>query len=127
MAKPRKTSEPTRTTPLRDAVDTTPRLRRRASTPAGEHASSADRAGLSERAGAVETPGSVIMGSGATRRTHGGDRPSAADSTYEPMHDEIARRAYEIFTRRSGAPGNPMDDWIEAERELREERTGRRS
>jgi hypothetical protein len=32
-------------------------------------------------------------------------------------HDQIARRAYEIF--RSGTGGTPEDNWFRAERELR--------
>ncbi len=35
-----------------------------------------------------------------------------------PTHDEIALRAYHIYLERSGAPGNPLEDWIRAEREL---------
>ncbi len=126
MAKPRKINEPTGKAPSRDGSASAPRLRRRVSTPAQEHASSADRAGLSERAGAGETPASVIMDSAAARRTRGIEPSSASGASREARHDEIAQRAYEIYVRRGGAPGNPMDDWIEAERQLREERFGRR-
>ena len=35
--------------------------------------------------------------------------------------DEIARRAYELFQRRGGAPGRDLEDWLQAERELRPE------
>jgi hypothetical protein len=38
----------------------------------------------------------------------------------EPTHDQIKKRAYQIFLARKGAPGNPMADWLQAERELRE-------
>jgi hypothetical protein len=31
----------------------------------------------------------------------------------------IAVRAYEIFIARNGAPGDPVSDWLQAERELR--------
>ena len=31
---------------------------------------------------------------------------------------KIAQRAYEIYLERNGAPGNPLDDWVRAEREL---------
>jgi hypothetical protein len=37
-------------------------------------------------------------------------------------HDEIARRAFEISLRRGGEPGHEQEDWLRAERELREER-----
>jgi hypothetical protein len=35
-----------------------------------------------------------------------------------PAHDEIALRAYHIYLQRQGAPGNPFDDWKQAEHEL---------
>jgi len=31
---------------------------------------------------------------------------------------EIAMRAYEIYLERNGAPGNPLEDWVRAEREV---------
>ena len=33
-------------------------------------------------------------------------------------HEQIARRAYEIYLERSGGPGSPDDDWAQAVREL---------
>jgi hypothetical protein len=36
--------------------------------------------------------------------------------------DAIAARAYQIFVRRGGGPGNPVDDWRRAEAELRAEK-----
>ena len=44
--------------------------------------------------------------------------PATAVST-----DAIEARAYEIFLRRAGRPGNPVDDWRRAEAELRGEIT----
>jgi hypothetical protein len=35
-----------------------------------------------------------------------------------PGPEDIALRAYEIYLERRGAPGNPLDDWTRAEREL---------
>jgi Protein of unknown function (DUF2934) len=35
-----------------------------------------------------------------------------------PTHEEIALRAYMIYLERNGAPGNPLEDWTRAEREL---------
>ncbi len=43
-------------------------------------------------------------------------------STKEPTEAEIRQRAYEIYQRRHGAAGDPFADWVQAERELREER-----
>ena len=31
---------------------------------------------------------------------------------------DIATRAYEIFKARNGEPGDPVSDWLQAEREL---------
>ena len=38
-----------------------------------------------------------------------------------PTQEEIALRAYHIYLERSGAPGNELEDWIRAERELLEQ------
>lgn len=35
-----------------------------------------------------------------------------------PTNEEIALRAYHIYLERNGAPGNPLEDWARAEREL---------
>ncbi len=37
-------------------------------------------------------------------------------------HEQIRLRAYEIYLERGGFPGNELDDWLQAEREL--ERAG---
>jgi hypothetical protein len=38
-----------------------------------------------------------------------------------PTTEEIALRAYQIYLERGGAPGNALDDWTRAERELQQE------
>jgi hypothetical protein len=35
------------------------------------------------------------------------------------LEDLIRRRAYELFEARGGSPGDPEDDWLRAEREVR--------
>ena len=40
-----------------------------------------------------------------------------------PTQDEIALRAYHIYLQRGGAPGNELEDWTRAERELLQERS----
>jgi DUF2934 family protein len=45
-------------------------------------------------------------------------KPRAAK--IHPTTEEIALRAYQIYLERSGAPGNALDDWTRAERELLE-------
>jgi len=39
-------------------------------------------------------------------------------ATPAPSHDDIAARAYQIYQQRGYAPGDPMQDWLQAEREL---------
>jgi hypothetical protein len=34
--------------------------------------------------------------------------------------EEIRRRAYEIYLERGGQPGGELDDWLQAERELKD-------
>jgi hypothetical protein len=38
------------------------------------------------------------------------------------MHEEIEKRAYEIYLRRGGEDGRDLDDWFAAEQELAQER-----
>jgi hypothetical protein len=37
----------------------------------------------------------------------------------QPTHEQIARRAYELFLARGGQHGNHEQDWQQAERELK--------
>jgi hypothetical protein len=37
----------------------------------------------------------------------------------EPSHDEIARRAYQLYEARGGEPGRDWEDWLQAEEQLR--------
>jgi len=36
----------------------------------------------------------------------------------QPSAESIRRRAYELYLEREGAPGDPLADWLRAEREL---------
>lgn len=36
-----------------------------------------------------------------------------------PSHEEISRRAHELWAKRGGAGGNAQEDWLRAEQELR--------
>jgi hypothetical protein len=42
----------------------------------------------------------------------------SASARSTPSGDQIARRAYELYLSRGGQPGNPEQDWLQAEREL---------
>jgi hypothetical protein len=36
-----------------------------------------------------------------------------------PSHEEISRRAHELWVKRGGVGGNAQEDWLRAEQELR--------
>jgi hypothetical protein len=36
------------------------------------------------------------------------------------LEDEIRRRAYELYQQRGAAPGSEAEDWLAAEREVRQ-------
>jgi len=51
--------------------------------------------------------------------------PAVSDSkTSEarPEREEIEVRAYQIYVERGGTPGQDVEDWLQAERELLEKR-----
>jgi hypothetical protein len=56
--------------------------------------------------------GSQLLGDA---RPHENLRPNSGSAR---SHDVIARRAYEIYLARGGAPGRDLDDWLQAEREF---------
>ena len=39
-------------------------------------------------------------------------------TNHRPTAEQIAMRAYELFLARGATPGNDMEDWLQAEREL---------
>jgi len=47
-------------------------------------------------------------------------QPHAEETSanHAPSHEEIRRRAYEIYLERDGLQGDELDDWLRAEREL---------
>jgi hypothetical protein len=45
-------------------------------------------------------------------------------ASYAPSHDDIRRRAYEIYLERGGFPGHELEDWLQAEREFVSARIG---
>ncbi|AKJ01699.1 hypothetical protein ATI61_103411 [Archangium gephyra] len=46
-------------------------------------------------------------------------RNAAASNRTQPTHEQIARRAYELFLARGGGHGQHEQDWAQAERELK--------
>jgi hypothetical protein len=71
----------------------------------------------------------VAEGSPSMHATHGmemrGERPGVND-TSAATDEAIAARAYELYQARGGTHGADMDDWLQAERELRGERQEQR-
>jgi DUF2934 family protein len=57
-------------------------------------------------------------GNSALRTTSVQRQADEASARPTPSHEEIRRRAYEIYLERDGLPGNELDDWLRAEREL---------
>ena len=52
--------------------------------------------------------------------TSDAERPTNAQSGEQPIPEEsIRNRAHEIYKRRGAEPGHDMDDWLQAESELR--------
>jgi hypothetical protein len=51
----------------------------------------------------------------------GNPRENICEDRMNPAKDEIRQRAYEIFQARSGEPGHGLDDWLQADRELKQE------
>jgi hypothetical protein len=44
------------------------------------------------------------------------EKPGVAKN--QPTREDIALRAYHIYVERGGIPGNELEDWMEAERQL---------
>jgi hypothetical protein len=55
-----------------------------------------------------------------TRKSPSPEAKKPRAAKIHPTTEEIALRAYQIYLERSGAPGNALDDWTRAERELLE-------
>ncbi|HEX7797579.1 MAG TPA: DUF2934 domain-containing protein [Vicinamibacterales bacterium] len=45
--------------------------------------------------------------------------PVAALESTAPNRDDVARRAFELYCERGGQDGHDVQDWLQAERELR--------
>ena len=62
-----------------------------------------------------------IVGTPATVPSATGDNPNAvANLAVQPTHEDIARRAYQLYEERGGEHGRDQDDWFQAERELQQ-------
>jgi hypothetical protein len=45
--------------------------------------------------------------------------PENPSANYTPNYEEIRLRAYEIYLERGSLSGNELDDWLQAEREIK--------
>lgn len=68
----------------------------------------------------------VSEGSPSMHGMDRGDRPGVNDAS-AATDDAIAARAYELYQARGGTHGADMDDWLQAEQELRGERQQQRA
>ena len=50
----------------------------------------------------------------------GDDGYAVEHPAIEPTHQDIARRAYQLYKERGGERGRDLEDWLQAERELRQ-------
>ena len=48
-------------------------------------------------------------------------RESRPTTTVRPGDDQVRLRAYEFYLQRDSRPGDPLEDWLRAERELIDE------
>ena len=48
-------------------------------------------------------------------------KKAAVSNGHHPTHEQIALRAYHIYLERGATPGNELEDWTRAERQLTEE------
>src|SRR5712692_11851930 len=60
---------------------------------------------------------------GATKTQKVVPQEPVAETPRREVTEEIRTRAYEIYPARGAAPGLELDDWLQAERELRIRRT----
>ena len=56
-----------------------------------------------------------------------GKKPATVEAALTPellpddVNEKVALRAYQIYERRGGQSGHELEDWLEAERSVREE------
>lgn len=60
------------------------------------------------------------------------ERPQSPQPNFEPeqaeseiREEDIAKRAYALYEQRGGFPGAELDDWLQAEQELRNRKKDR--
>ena len=54
------------------------------------------------------------------------DTPSELEIEWQPKHEEIERRAYELYLESGGIDGRSVEHWLIAEEQLQQEHASRR-
>ena len=101
-----------------------------ADSPTSAPAAPARRRAPAKKASSQAAPAVDVATVGGTEPlAHASDTGANATNTttqnnggHQPSHDEIAQAAYFRHLNRGGSGGGEFDDWVEAERELRERR-----
>lgn len=94
----------------KDPQVTSPTPRRRKSEPAR------DRTRVDDRSASPTMP---PPGAGLPEFGGSAPPPPGMEAEWQPTRDEIDRRAYEIYEGRGRDHGRDLDDWLQAEAELR--------
>lgn len=105
-----------------DPEDTTAPQRRRkapAATPTAE-ASSKPRTRRKADAPVIEAAVAVESSAIETTPAPAPQFRQGEPQAFEITHEAIAERAYHIYLERGCTPGDPYQDWLTAERQLRE-------
>ena len=85
-------------------------------TPAPSPKPAATAAPTAAPAAAAAPARSEVKGSGSPKMP-------AVSAPRQVSYEQIAQRAYEIYVRKGRHPGHELEDWLEAEEELRQEAT----
>ena len=67
----------------------------------------------------IEDEVKKMQTTGTKKQSVAAEQPIKQAPSHEPTEEEIRQRAYEIYLARGGAPGHEVEDWLQAERELR--------
>jgi hypothetical protein len=70
----------------------------------------------------VEDEVKKMQTTGTKKQSVAAEEPIKQAPAHKPTEEEIRQRAYEIYLARGGAPGHEVEDWFQAERELRSKR-----
>jgi DUF2934 family protein len=75
-----------------------------------------------EKATATQTPKNTVVEAKAVGPVPNQPASDETRPNRSPSHEEISRRAYELWAQRGGVGGNAQEDWLRAEQELRARR-----